>query len=239
MNPDVELVEAARRGDRDAQSSLVATYQRPIFSVCYRMLGDASDAEDAAQETFLKAFRALDAYDPARPFSTWILSIAAHHCIDRLRRRRETVISLDALPKWRWKPVDTPDPEREAVRADEAERIGRLLQTLPDDYRLVIVLRYWHDFGYEEIAAILGDTESAVKSRLHRARRQLAASLGNPAAGGSDAPSGSGNGQNHSPGPGTAAEPAATPVAGGGRLQRAARFAKGGWSACPALMPVP
>lgn len=182
MNPDLTVIEAARSGDRAAQASLVDQYQRPVFSVCFRMLGNYADAEDAAQETFLKAFRSLAAFDVARSFSTWLLSIAAHHCIDRIRRRREHVVSLDALPPWRWTAADVPDPEHEAIHADEAERMAVLLQTLPADYRLVIVLRYWHDLSYEEIAEVLADTESAVKSRLHRARRQLAAALVGPPA---------------------------------------------------------
>lgn len=182
MNPDLAMIEAARGGDREAQAGLVSQFQRPVFSVCYRMLGNFADAEDAAQETFLKSFRSLAAYDPSRSFSTWLLSIAAHHCIDRIRRRREQVVSLDALPPWRWIAADVPDPEDEAIHADDAERMAALLQTLPADYRLVIVLRYWHDLSYEEIAEILADTESAVKSRLHRARRQLAAALVGPPA---------------------------------------------------------
>jgi RNA polymerase sigma-70 factor (ECF subfamily) len=178
MTSDTTLALAARDGDLQAFSELVTRYQRAVFSLCYRMLGGhVPDAEDAAQEAFLRAFRALGAYDPARSFSTWLLSITAHHCIDRIRRRPDNVVSLDALPPWRWKPADGPDPEAEAVRADESAHIARLLETLPEDYRLVIVLRYWHDLGYEEIAGVLGDTESAVKSRLHRARRQLAAAM--------------------------------------------------------------
>jgi RNA polymerase sigma-70 factor (ECF subfamily) len=141
------------------------------------MLGSTSDAEDAAQESFVRAFQALNRYDSKRPFATWLLSIASHHCIDRLRRRRLAEVSLDSLPPWRWLPGGTVDPEEAASDALEADRIGRLLLQLPGEYRLVIVLRYWHDLGYAEIAEILGETETAVKSRLHRARRLLAASL--------------------------------------------------------------
>jgi RNA polymerase sigma-70 factor (ECF subfamily) len=175
VSPEQALVLAAGQGDRAAFAALVAMYQRPVFSLCFRMLGNMSDAEDAAQETFLKAYRALARYDPERSFSTWLLSIAAHYCIDRIRRRPGRELSLDALPPWRSRPADVEDPERSAIAADEAGRIAGLLQLLPPDYRAVLVLRYWHDLGYEEIAAVLGDTESAIKSRLHRARRQLAA----------------------------------------------------------------
>jgi len=177
MDGERAWIEAARAGDKQAFGRLVEAYQRPIFSLAYRMLGNAGDAEDAAQEVFLKAYRALGSYDRQRPFSTWLLSIAAHYCIDRLRRRRMQAVSLDDLPTWRWGPGDAVDPQRAAEASDQAGRIQRLLGDLPEDYRLVIVLRYWHDLGYEEIAGVTGQTVSAVKSRLHRARGQLAIRL--------------------------------------------------------------
>ncbi len=174
-NPDEQAwVTAARGGDRRAFEALVERYQRPVYNLALRMLGRAEDAEDAGQEVFLRAYRALPAYDSARPFSTWLLSIAAHHCIDRIRRRRMHEVSLDALPPWRQLAAPAVDPEDHAVADDHARRVRALLQLLPEDYRLVVVLRYWHDFGYSEIAALTGESESAIKSRLHRARRQLA-----------------------------------------------------------------
>jgi RNA polymerase sigma-70 factor, ECF subfamily len=213
MNGDMALVAAARSGDREAFARLVGLYQRPVYSLCYRMLGQATDAEDAAQEAFLKAYRALRAYDASRPFSTWLLAIAAHHCIDRMRRRHIQEVSLDGMPKWRWMPAVVEDPENAALEADESDRISRLLQALPDEYRVVVVLRYWHDLGYAEIAEMLNDTESAVKSRLHRARRQLAAALA-----------------------ATAGEPGRPP--GDGPRVAPEPVEKGGMVPCSALMPV-
>lgn len=177
MEGEAACIEAARAGDKRAFEQLVIGYQKPVFSLAYRMLGNASDAEDAAQEAFVRCFRALGSYDRHRPFSTWLLSIVAHHCIDRLRRRRMREVSLDGLAAWRWGPGDAVDPEVAAEDAEQADHVGRLLQRLPEDYRLMLILRYWHDQGYEEIAEISGQTVSAVKSRLHRARRQLAEHL--------------------------------------------------------------
>jgi RNA polymerase sigma-70 factor, ECF subfamily len=175
MTTEVALVRAARDGDHQAFAALVERYQRPVFSLAYRMLGDGDDAEEAAQEAFLRVYRSLAAYDFRRPFSTWLLSIAAHHCIDRLRRRpARPSVAIDDLPPWQQLAAETTDPEEDAIRADEAGRVQAGLNRLPPDYRLVLVLRYWHDFGYSDIAALLGSTESAVKSRLHRAREQLA-----------------------------------------------------------------
>ena len=177
MHDDAGWIQAALNGNEAAFGSLVARYQRPVFSLCLRMLGSAEDAEDAAQETFVRAFRYLRRYDQERAFGTWLLSIASHYCIDRLRRRRLNVVSLDGLPPWRWIPGRGEDAEEAAGKAIAADRIEALLGTLPTAYRVVVVLRYWHDMGYQEIAELLGDTESAVKSRLHRARRLLAQGL--------------------------------------------------------------
>lgn len=210
VEDEAAWIRAARHGDRAAYGRLVSAYERPVFRLAYRMLGTAVEAEDASQEAFLRAYRALGAYDPERPFSTWLLSIAAHHCIDRLRRRRNDALSLDALPPWRQPAAGLESPEAAATRTDESERIVRLLDVLPDDYRLVIVLRYWHDLGYAEIAEVLEDSVPAVKSRLHRARRQLADAL--------DA----------LPGPHAPERPVAEP------REAPAGIAKGGVSACRA-----
>jgi RNA polymerase sigma-70 factor (ECF subfamily) len=142
------------------------------------MLGNAAEAEDAAQETFLRAYRKLGSYDPTRKFSTWLLSIASHHCIDRLRRRRVTVLSLEDenLPPSVMISSQA-GPERQAMQSEREGQIQALLGTLSADYRTVVVMHYWYDFSYEEIAQATDSTVSAVKSRLFRARRMLAKQL--------------------------------------------------------------
>lgn len=172
-----QWIEAARQGDQSAFERIVDTYQRPVYNLVYRMLGDPTDAEDAAQETFLRAYHRLDSYQPERKFSTWILSIAAHHAIDVLRRRHLNWLSLDGLPPWRWLAADSADPEASAVRQESQDQVQRLLSQLPPGYRLVTILHYWYDMSYQEIAAATGLTESAIKSRLHRARLMLAQRL--------------------------------------------------------------
>src|SRR5512137_751915 len=88
-------VELARRGNESAFTCLVEAYQKPVYNLCYRMLGEPEAAEDAAQETFLKAYQHLARYDPQRSFATWLLSIAAHYCIDQIRRKRFPAFSID------------------------------------------------------------------------------------------------------------------------------------------------
>jgi len=173
---ETQWVAAARNGDQEAFTHIVERYSGAVYNLCYRMLGSPQDAEDAAQEIFLRAYTRLDSYDANRRFSTWLLSIASNYCIDRLRRRRFAWLTLDDVAF--WLPSTNPGPERSALQREQADEVQRALQTLPEQYRLVTVLRYWHDMSYDEIAALTGLTESALKTRLHRARKQLAAALG-------------------------------------------------------------
>lgn len=176
MNQQEQVwVEEARRGDKQAFSCLVTAYQRPVFNLTYRMLGNVEEAEDAAQETFLRAYARLGQYDPEMKFSTWVFSIANHHCIDRLRKRRATFISIDDNPVLENMEGDTPQPELHAMDGERNAEIQLLINQLDPDYRTPLVLRYWEDLSYEEIAATMNMTVAAVKSRLFRARQQLVA----------------------------------------------------------------
>lgn len=180
---DVEStwIQGAIQGSDEAFARLVEAYQVPVYNLAYRMLGNANEAEDAAQETFLRAYRRLETYDAAYKFSSWILSIASHYCVDRLRRRRGNALSMEEMESSRWLPDERPRPEEITLRGEQSEIIRELLEQLPTHYRLVIIMRYWHDMSYEEIAAVTHSTVSAVKSRLHRARQVMAAQIADPA----------------------------------------------------------
>jgi len=178
VNEELLWVQQAQQGKDEAFTKLVEAYQTPVFNLCYRMLGESALAEDAAQETFLRAYQHIRRYDPQRAFATWLLSIAAHHCIDALRRRKYPLFSLDAedqdgnateLPDPR-----APDPEQASVESQTHQRIRALLDELDPTDRAAVILRYWRDCSEVEIADTLQITVSAVKSRLHRSRRQLA-----------------------------------------------------------------
>jgi RNA polymerase sigma-70 factor (ECF subfamily) len=169
----------AQQGNDEAFTRLVEQYQTPVYNLCYRMLGEPESAEDAAQESFLRAYQNLTRYDRQRPFATWLLSIAAHYCIDRLRKRRFIIFSLDAERDEDEAPMELPDagaldPERETVRHEEQAQIQQALAGLDATDRAAVVLRYWYDFSEIEIAESLKLTVSAVKSRLHRARKAVA-----------------------------------------------------------------
>jgi RNA polymerase sigma-70 factor (ECF subfamily) len=176
VTEELAWIVQAQQGDDEAFTLLVETYQKPVYNLCYRMLGEPESAEDAAQETFLKAYQNLARYDRERPFATWLLSIAAHHCIDRLRRRRFTTFSIDEDEEGQTDLPDyhAPDPETETSKRQERERLQGLLQSLDPIDRAAVVMRYWNDASEVEIAVALKLTVPAVKSRLHRARRALA-----------------------------------------------------------------
>ncbi len=173
LENETQWLEKAQKGDSQAFTFLVDAYQRPVYNLCYRMLGNAEDAEDAAQETFLRAYLSLRRYDASRPFSTWLLSIAAHYCIDQIRKRRVPLISVEDLPV-----PDLPDPgiglEPGLSRKEEQGRIRAVLNVLEPVDRAAVVMYYWYDFSYEEICQELSLSLSALKSRLHRARRAMA-----------------------------------------------------------------
>ena len=170
-----ELIQNAVTGDRGAFGRLVEVYQRAVFNLCYRMMGEAAEAEDAAQETFLRAYSQLGRYDPGRPFKTWLFAIACHHCIDRLRKRRFIWCDIDDEPLLGHPALRerTPGPEEQAIGHEHSAAIQALLGRLAPKDRATIVMRYWYDASYDEIAAATGATVSSVKSRLHRAREVL------------------------------------------------------------------
>jgi len=174
-----EWVRRARDGDQIAFGRLVAAYQNPVYNLAYRMLGNADEAEEAAQETFLRVYIKFHTYDPQRSFRSWMLSIASHYCIDRLRRRRIAWLSFkDEIAETGGLAERlvsaSPHPESTVVQHEREEQIQRLLMTLSPTDRAALTLLYWYDHSYEEIAEVLNLTVSAVKSRLFRARRALA-----------------------------------------------------------------
>jgi RNA polymerase sigma-70 factor (ECF subfamily) len=169
-------LKEARQGDRESFGKLIGAYQTPVFNLAYRMLGNADEAEQASQEAFIRAWTRLDRYDPAHKFSTWLLSITSNYCIDQIRKRRALLLSIDepmpAHPALMSE--QETGPEARAAQAEQQIIVQNLLETLPVDYRQAVVLRYWYDMSYEEIADVMETTVSAIKSRLFRARRQLA-----------------------------------------------------------------
>lgn len=167
---EIYLIERSRGGDLDAFDRLVAIYENRIYHLTYRITGNRDDALDAAQETFLKAFRALPRYRHEAGFGTWLHRIAVNAALDLVRRRpRKPNLQLDDVVM----PARTHNPEGEAERAEVQARVHQALGRLPAPHRTIIVLRELQGFSYEEIADVLRIPVGTVRSRLSRAREAL------------------------------------------------------------------
>ena len=168
---EATLIARAGQGDQEAFCQLVERYQGAVFNLAYRMLGGAEEAEDAAQEIFVRLYRQLARYDPERKFSTWVLAIATNYCIDQLRRRRMQFVPLENIIPWAR--ARDAGPEGEALDREAHDEVQLLLRRLPEKYRTVLVLRYWEDLSCAEIGNVLNVPEGTVKTQLHRARKAL------------------------------------------------------------------
>jgi len=170
---EIECIKLARKGDQDAFTQIVETYQNPVYNLCYRMLGTPQAAEDAAQESFWRAYKNLHRYDIKRPFATWLLSIAAHYCIDQQRRKRLPTMDLNEIIEFTAEDP-APSPESSLINVEFSDKVQHQLAQLSENDRAVLILRYWHEYSENEICQALSISKSAVKSRLHRARKHMA-----------------------------------------------------------------
>ncbi len=180
---DQEVVEWARQGHERAYRELVRRYQRPVFSLIYRMVHDRERAEDLAQETFVKVLNALDSYRPQYKFSSWIFKIANNAAIDRLRRRELDTLSLDGAPdavtaeRQEGTSLQIAHSGESPLQELEARELGsqieRAISQLRPEYRSCIMLRHVEGRAYEEIAEILDLPLGTVKTYIHRARSEL------------------------------------------------------------------
>ncbi len=184
---DQEIVVLARAGEEAAYRELIRRYERPLFSLLYRMVRDRELAEDLAQETFIKALNAIESYRPEYKFSSWIFKIANNAAIDHLRRRELDTLSLEGSPH-----AETPDAveatalqigdrQESPLDAVEARELGgqieRAIAQLRPEYRSCILLRHVEGRAYEEIAEILNLPLGTVKTYIHRARNELRQAL--------------------------------------------------------------
>ena len=175
---DHELVARARDGDADAFSALVAQHQQAAFRVAWLIARDPGEAEDAVQEAFVKAWRAMPRFRADAPFRPWILRIASNEARNRARstRRRDALALREAAAVGTGDAA--PSPEAAALSRDETETLTRALDRLPERDRIVIAYRWLLDLSEAETAEILGVRLGTVKSRLSRALRRLREELG-------------------------------------------------------------
>lgn len=167
---DIEIVKEVLQGRSEAFRELVARYKKAVYSLCYRMAHNHEEAEDLSQELFIKVYQNLDKYDHNYRLSTWILKIASNTTIDSLRKKRVDTLPLD----------DDIESKQEMASAesiffhqDNKRVIEKMIQELPEEYRLLIILYHQQGLSYKEIAEAVNIPMSKVKNRLHRARNIL------------------------------------------------------------------
>ena len=185
--PDADVARLAQQGREAAFRELVRRYERPVFSLVFRMVRDSATAEDLAQDTFIKVLNHVDKYRPEFKFSSWLFKIANNVAIDHLRRRQLDTISMDGSPNASTAAdveatsFDIADKSESALDIMEAKELGsaieRAIGSLRPEYRSCIMLRHVEGRSYEEIAATLDLPLGTVKTYIHRARHQLREAL--------------------------------------------------------------
>jgi RNA polymerase sigma-70 factor (ECF subfamily) len=179
---ELEGIRRARRGDAEAFRGIVETYSRPLWRAAFRVLGDGAAAEDAVQDAFLRAWRALDRFDDRAEFSTWLYRIAINAAIDQRRERRRREPLSQSLPEDFNGQVaarsTAADPHREAFGRELVNRAQEAIAELPDAERTAILLRHFEGCSIAEIARVLGGGENSAKQAVFRAVHKLRAVLG-------------------------------------------------------------
>ena len=177
---DIDLVELAQQGNQQAFAQLMGKYHDAIYFMLLKMINNPIDAEDLTMEAFGKAFKNIGQYTPSYAFSTWLFKIATNNCIDHIRRRKGSTISLDQtvdeddnLTPSSLIQSDTPDPEENMIIGQKIKMMHAVVAKLKPRYRSLIELRYFKEFSYEEISDHLELPIGTVKAQLFRARELL------------------------------------------------------------------
>lgn len=181
QDQDVALMRRVKLGDREAFATLVDRYRQPVLNLVYRMIHDATEAEDLAQNTFVQVFRFARRYRENARFSTWLFTIARNLCLNELRRRaRHPAESLETADRHpadsapaQWEDAHSPQPPAAVLHHELESKIQEALDALPPNQRLGVLLCRDPDLSYDDIAAILGCSLSATKSLIHRGRETL------------------------------------------------------------------
>lgn len=175
MNLDVDssLIKKAASGDMDSFETIVTTFEGMIYNICYRYFNNDEDAKDLTQEIFIKIYRNLNHFNFTCKFSTWVYRIAANACIDQLRKKQARPQTVEMDERLIQVGDSAQGPAEALITKDSLKNLGSAISKLPEDYRLMIVLRELQGLSYQEITEITGEKSGTVKSRLSRARQCL------------------------------------------------------------------
>ena len=174
---DIYYIEAVRKGNVQAFSILVEKYQKLVYTLALKLLKKPEEAEEMAQDTFIKAFQKLDSYEGKSKFSTWLYSITYNACISELRKRRIEFKSLDDRQISDQDEQKMHDYYRETRKEDQEKYVNLALEKLPEDDQVLVTLYYYESQSMDEISMITGLTVSNIKVKIHRARKKMYALL--------------------------------------------------------------
>lgn len=167
---DTNLIQKCLAGEQDAFAELVARYKKLIYSVVYNMIHDKQEVNDISQEVFIRIYKSLDRYNPEYKFSTWSVKIASNLCLDILRKKKIDTVPIDEIAGVSSK-ADT--PEIKFIKKEKSQIIREAIASLPEKYRVPIVLFHQNGLSYEEMARVLDEPMTIIKNRLYRARLLL------------------------------------------------------------------
>ncbi|MDL2303242.1 RNA polymerase sigma factor [Dysgonomonas sp. OttesenSCG-928-D17] len=165
------IIDQCRKGERRAQMQLYSTFYKRVYNTCYRVLQNSAEAEDAMQESFLKAFSRLDTYSDSIPFEAWLVRISVNTCIDKLRKKELKLTDLNE--NIHYEIEDTQDEEEWEQVLEKVEQVKAAIAKLPESGRLVITLYLIEGYDHEEIAEILGIASGTVRIQYMRAKQKL------------------------------------------------------------------
>lgn len=170
MEEDVKWVREVLKGNQQEFAHIIDKYKNPLYATILRMTKNPQDAQDFVQEAFLKIYHQLDKYKETGTFSSWLYRVAINHCLDEFRKKRLETTSTEFAEH---RAVDRNHPEVVYLKKERQRQLERLIATLPEDERLIVLLRYANECSYEEISELAGMPLSTVRNKLHRAKKKM------------------------------------------------------------------
>lgn len=170
MEQEQLWIQQVLAGDKQAYAHIINKYKNQLYATILRMTKNPQDAQDLVQEAFIKVYRNLDKYDASGSFSGWLYRVAINHCMDEFRKKSNTTIHVEVDET---KVVNREHPEVVFLKKEKSRQLERLISTLPEDERLIILLRYVNEISYEEIGEVMDVPLSTVRNKLHRAKIKM------------------------------------------------------------------
>jgi RNA polymerase sigma factor (sigma-70 family) len=170
MQEETQWVQEVLAGNKQIYAHIIDKFKNPLYATILRMTKNPHDAQDLVQEAFIKVYQQLDKYDNTGSFSSWLYRVAINHCMDEFRKKRYKMKQVE-IDESSMVSADT--PELIFLKNEESRRLERLIATLPEDERVIILLRYVNELSYDEIGELVDAPLSTVRNKLHRAKKKM------------------------------------------------------------------